>query len=476
MREPQSIETRIGTLEFTHDFANGYPTEETVQKLFNELDFQRACQVYLWGLPLVSFAQWQHGHKKTCGANSGDIVVYDTYQEKLSILTANMTTPYAISFIELDKKGPMVIEIQGDDHNKGILCGTNSMWQIEIASLKEPGKYLFVAPGADTPSTTEGYQVYQSPTNSIFLGARLTSNDEDEWRPQLEKVQIYPYSESDSHEDTKIIDLKDQSWDGYQPRGIAYFERLAEILSREPVAERDRFFMAMLKPLGIEKGRPFAPNQQQTALLEEAALVGEAMAKANDFDKTRLEAAHYADGSHWEVATVCPPDQRYEHYESLDGRAAWSYEAVINDPLMHSPEDEDTTTEGYVYEGQIYLASYRDSNGDWLDGANNYRLHVLPNVPIANFWSITVYDVATRCLIDNDQEIADKSSRMDYLLENADGSIDIYIGPDAPTEEEKLDNWIPTVAGKAWFAYFRFYSPTGAYFDQSWILPDIEKV
>ena len=130
-----------------------------------------------------------------------------------------------------------------------------------------------------------------------------------------------------------------------------------------------------------------------------------------------------------------------------------------------SPEDN----------GQIYLASYVDSNGNWLDGANNYRLHVLPDVPAAAFWSITVYDVATRCLIDNGREIADKSSPME-LLENADGSIDIYIGPDAPTEEEKLDNWIPTVAGKAWFAYFRFYSPTEEYFNGSWVLPDIEKV
>jgi len=33
---PQSIETRIGTLEFTHDFANGYPTEATLRKLYME--------------------------------------------------------------------------------------------------------------------------------------------------------------------------------------------------------------------------------------------------------------------------------------------------------------------------------------------------------------------------------------------------------------------------------------------------------
>ena len=53
-----SIDTRIGNLEFTHDFANGYPTDDTVSKLHEEMDFQRATQAYLWSLPLVSFATW----------------------------------------------------------------------------------------------------------------------------------------------------------------------------------------------------------------------------------------------------------------------------------------------------------------------------------------------------------------------------------------------------------------------------------
>ena len=146
------------------------------------------------------------------------------------------------------------------------------------------------------------------------------------------------------------------------PKGFAYFERLADIINKEPVSERDRFFMAMLKPLGIEKGKPFKPDRRQKKILTEAALVGEAMAKANDFSK-RLEDAHYMDGSHWEFATVSPPDQRREHYDALDGRAAWFYEAVTNDPAMHGQK---------TGKGQVYLAAYKDKDGDWLDGGTNY--------------------------------------------------------------------------------------------------------
>jgi hypothetical protein len=100
-------------------------------------------------------------------------------------------------------------------------------------------------------------------------------------------------------------------------------------------------------------------------------------------------------------------------------------------------------------------------------------LNVLADAPADAFWSMTIYDVDTRCLIVNEQKIADRSSRMD-LHENKDGSVTLYIGPKKP-DGAKAKNWLPTVKGKAWFPYFRFYSPKKAFLDRTWILPDIEK-
>ncbi len=248
-----------------------------------------------------------------------------------------------------------------------------------------------------------------------------------------------------------------------QPPGLEYFRRLSEVINREPVFERDRFFMAMLKPLCIEKGKPFNPTPQQKKILTEAAFVGEAMAKANDFSK-RFNNALYIEGSHWEYATVAPSDQRFKDYDALDERAAWFYEAVTNDPAMHGQ---------ITGKGQVYLAAYKDSDGDWLDGGNNYRLHVPANVPAKTFWSVAVYEVSTCTLINNSHGIAGRSSHMDLAM-NADGSVDIYFGPDKP-EGKKAQNWIPTEAGRSLFSYFSLYSPEKAFLDQSWILPDIEK-
>jgi hypothetical protein len=123
--------------------------------------------------------------------------------------------------------------------------------------------------------------------------------------------------------------------------------------------------------------------------------------------------------------------------------------------------------------GSLYWLGHRDATGAYLDGGRAYKLTVPLPVPGKLFWSVTVYDADTRALILNDQKIADRSSRMD-LRKNEDGSVDIYCGPKAPTGFEK--NWIPTVPGKNWFAYFRFYRPTEPYFDRSWPLPDFEQM
>jgi hypothetical protein len=456
----EALDTRIGELEFTQSFVDGYPTDATVEKLFDEMDFQRATQAYIWSIPIVSMAQWRFAHEEQLGAENGQIVFVESYRDKLGGLTYNATTPYVLPFIDL-ADGPWVVEMP--DPPGKVRGAAHDMWQIGIKQLIEPGKYLFVGPGQDVPDD-EGYKAFQSPTNGILLGIRLMPENRNERMDLLDKVAIYPYAERANPSSRGYITPQGKPWMAASPRGMAYWELLADTINREPVAERDRFFMAMLKPLGIEKGKPFQPDERQTRILTEAALVGEAMAKANDFFNPRLEDAHYIDGSYWEFATVSPPDQRREYYDALDGRAAWLYEAVTNDIAMHGQK---------TGKGQIYMATYKDGDGDWLDGGTNYVLHVPPDAPAEAFWSITVYEVSTRTLINNEYEIADRSSRMDLAM-NADGSVDIYIGPDKP-DGDKAKNWIPTEAGRAWFPYFRLYSPKEAFLDRSWVLPDIEK-
>jgi hypothetical protein len=454
----QRIETRIGTLEFTHDFAHGYPTDATIEKLYDERDFQRACQAYLWSLPAVSFAAWQRGIVRTLGAKNGQIVAILSYEARRGILTANATTPYYLGFADLSA-GPLVLELPA----QGVQGGTSDAWQRALHNTEAPAKYLVLGPGQKVPADVAGYQVRQSPTFNIFLGVRLTDPDPQSAKQALAQLRMYPYAQRDEPPKTEILDAGTKAWSGWPPRGMEYWERLDDVIQKEPIEPRDIFFHAMLRPLGLEKGKPFKPDTRQTKILTDAVLVGEAMAKANSADR-RFADGRYRSDAHWDFALQLDADDPDAYWNLLDERASWFYEAVGAGPSM-APKRPGPSS--------AYLGAYKDKAGQWLDGGRSYRLRVPPDPPIKLFWSVTLYDVNTRALILNEQKIADRSSRMD-LRNNVDGSVDIYCGPKAPAGFEK--NWIPTVPGKNWFAYFRFYQPTETYFDRSWPLPDFEEM
>lgn len=147
---PGPVDTRAGRLEFEA----GYPTPSTTQHLFDELDFQRAVQGYIWAVPIVSFAQWQEEHENVFGAGDGDLVHYTTFRDKLGLLTANATTPYLLGFVNLDRTGPLVIEVPAGP-TAGIVL---DFWQRPTTDtgLTGPdggagGRYVLLGPGQDDP-------------------------------------------------------------------------------------------------------------------------------------------------------------------------------------------------------------------------------------------------------------------------------------------------------------------------------------
>jgi hypothetical protein len=455
-----TVDTRVGELTFEH----GYPSRESVEKLFDAMDFQRATQAYIWALPIVSFAEWQAVHEDQFGASDRDIVVYTTTEEKLGILTANATTPYVIAFNDLGRSGPLVIDVPAGPTG-GLV---DDAWQRPVVDLGlagpdrgQGGKYLILGPGQEKPAGIDVDYVYESGTMNILYGIRILTPDPDESKRLLEAFRAYPTS--GQTENQEYAEVKGE-WFQYQPRGLKFWERLHWILEREPIAERDRFMVASLKFLGIEKGKPFNPDARQKAILEEACLVGEAMAQANSFE-SRFPGVRYRDDADWEYVLFLDPSQRVGEHEQLDERAAYTYEAMTTSAGM-------TTKKPGV--GSAYLGGYRDSDGEWLDGSMNYKMTVPANAPMKQFWSVTVYNQATRCLINNGTGRADRSSRHDLAI-NTDGSVDLYFGPDAAPEGLE-NNFVKTVPGEGFFVYLRLYAPLEPYFDKTWQLPDIEKV
>jgi len=192
---PDSVETRIGTLEFK----DGVPTDETASKVYDTLDFTRALNVYNNSFRGASALAIKKG-MESVGAGSGDIVIFEQLMDANSLfLTANADTVYYLGWIDLSK-GPVVIEQPTDG-----LGAINDMWFSWVTDMGKPGpdrglggKYLIVGPEYDGPLPEGGYFVAHSKTNTILYAMRAFIKDGNDPKPAVENIKqnlkIYPYA------------------------------------------------------------------------------------------------------------------------------------------------------------------------------------------------------------------------------------------------------------------------------------------
>ncbi len=458
------IQTPIGEIELN----DSYFDDDASKRLFDDMDYQRAAQSYIWSTPLVSIATWRDNQGAAYGVKSDtDFVVLESLKEKRGIVTGNLTTPYIFNFINL-ASGPVQIDYPAGKTAGGVL----DFWQRPVFDLGLTGPdrgqgatYIVVGPGDDPEQyKQDGVNVFQSATNNIFIGLRILDQAPDYFDKFTSEYRMGRVGEklAPSH----FIRGEDVEWSATAPRGLEYWEKLSEILNEEPVREVDKAWLAMLEPLGIAKGRPFKPDEPQRAILLKGAAMGELMAR-NLQVNPRYTEPYWAATSWYKSFDFHIPQETDDRVE-LDERATWFYEAVSSTKGMVNP------TPGA---GQIYMTTKRDSEGRMLRADKNYKLHVPAHVPVGQFWALTLYSENTRRPYDNGgTKISDVSldNRMSDLKHNQDGSIDLYVGPEAPQGLES--NHLKTVGDDGWFVYFRLYAPEQPFFDKTFKLADFEMI
>jgi len=222
----------------------------------------------------------------------------------------------------------------------------------------------------------------------------------------------------------------------------------------------------MLAMLGIEKGKPFAPDPRMKSILERAAKAGRAQMLVAGYASNRPDRFVWPDRK-WEYATLRWENGDFELPTGIDLEAhdRWYSQAVGMSPKMV------LRVEGA---GSLYWLGLRDKNGAYLDGGKTYKLSIPQPVPQKLFWSITVYDAETRSQIQTDQDKAPLRSLVELKNVPTTGTTDLYFGPGAPAGQER--QWIKTNPGKGWFVYLRLYGPDGPAFNGSWKPGDFEEV
>jgi hypothetical protein len=245
---------------------------------------------------------------------------------------------------------------------------------------------------------------------------------------------------------------------------LEFWRVLHSVVDAEPPVPEMRAELGLLAELGIEAGRPFAPDDRMASLLTRAAAAGRDEMLVSAFASRRPDRMAWPD-RRWEWVGLRPENGAFERPGSLDVEAKdrWFAQAIVTSPAMFRRDPG---------AGSLYWLGLRDSAGGYLDGGKTYRLRVPLPVPYSLFWSVTAYDARTRSEVVAEQDQAALRSMFEKLEPDGADHVDLYFGPAEPRGAD--GRWIQTVPGRGWFAYFRIYGPEAAAFDGTWKPDDFE--
>jgi hypothetical protein len=471
-------------------FAEGRPTKETAQTLRDELLFQRATQTYLWAMPLLNTLGMQVESEKAFGSGYNVLPIWkQRLDAKTLVTTPNSDVLYAMSYVDLGKDGPLVMEAPPE--LQGILL---DYWQRPIpvdggkfygdVGLAGPdggkgGKFLLLPPGYQG-AVPAGHYVYRSGTYNVFIFLRGFFEDPKNLTPavaQLEKTKIYPLNGEAGAKPMKFPDASGVPANMLPISDGSAFDQLKLLVDREGDNLAGPDWLGMLAAIGIVKGQPFTPDAHTREILARAAKTAYKTSRVIGFEEVLNGGSLrvYSD-RRWinPLDNATPSSARTTMdlswnnvaggYRALDARLWFftNYFSISPGMLSKVPG-----------QGAAYMIAFTDGEGASLSGGNNYHLSLPPKIPAAIFWSLTLYDAANASGLANGQPFPSLGSR-DEPAQNADGSTDLYLGPQAP--EGKAGNWLATVPGKGYFAILRLYGPTEPAIDKSWKPGDIEKV
>ncbi|ARN21177.1 DUF1254 domain-containing protein [Piscinibacter gummiphilus] len=440
-----------------------------------QIKYQRAFEAVLWNMPAIAIYSFRRGAVQELGLKDNDIISYSgTATPTLEAITANSTTPYIASFTDL-RKGPVVLEVPAAGAQGSVYGQVVDAWQFTIADVGpsgidkgKGGKVLFTPPGY-RGKVPKGYLHVASPNYRIGLALRSvpapgkTVADAYQY---AKKLRMYYLSEAAKPPAQRFIDplslgKRYPTLPYYDER---HFDDLHAVMSVEPVYPQDKVMMGMLASLGIEKGKPFAPDDTTKRAMRQAAI--DAWFYLQQwFDHIPKDRLYWPD-RHYASLLMTDRNRRFtftddERIDLIDRAAEYFWCTFMPKELSDTPATQ-------------YMMAMADRDGKLLEAGKLYKLDVPARMPVKQFWALTVYNRATMSFIYSDTNRTTLSSYdLDKMTKNSDGGVTIYVGPKAPAGLES--NWIPT-AGARPLPAMRLYGPTAEFNDRTFKLPDFVAV
>jgi hypothetical protein len=431
---------------------------------------RRAVEAVVWGMPAVNYERMLQAALSN-GAKANQVVYWSRpVNWKNQTLTPNPDTIYLNPFYDTTG-GPVVVEIPPADADHVIVGSFDVAWQNALVDVGPAGadkgkgaKYLITPPGY-AQKAPDGYIVLQSETyrGFVILRSNFKSRSDADIKAAVEhgkRVKVYPLG--GSADSTVFVDAYDKPFDATIPYDATFFDLLDRFVQHEPWLTRDKVMIDVLRTIGIEKGKPFAPDAKKRSILEEATREAHrviALQYEAGFGTPFFEKTHWGLPIPKETVDGLGSGFADPNTYGVDGRAVMYHMAYFSPKVFGG--------------GQFYLLNISDRTGKALEGNKTYRLTVPANAPVEQYWSVTAYDRETHALI-REMSRPSLASNDTTVQKNPDGSVDVYFGPKAPTGKET--NWVPTDPKRQFELLFRLYGPKKDFFEKTWQLPDVEVI
>ena len=365
----------------------------------------------------------------------------------------------------------MVLEIPPADD--GVFNGSvMNYWQAAIEDVGpggvdkgKGGKYLILPPGLRSEHCARGYIAMPSDTYpglrapAVRPEERQRGRRRESRRRMRSAIKVYPLSQAANPSADDVRRCKPVFvFDSTIPYDLRFFESLNEMVQAEPWLERDKAMIDQLKTIGIERGKSFQSGR------EDETDPGRARFRRRRPGSTRdtTMLPPFYEGERWFFPYHRGNDPQCDEPTGRRRIPIRSMLVALPTPSLSSARNISGQSQYYLLTGK------RQGWGSRWTARTSYRLRVPANVPVTQYWSMTVYNRETHTFIREGQHGSAARRRLPACKRTR--TVRSISSSARRLRRAEESNWVPTDPNGLFEVLARFYGPQKPLFDKTWKL------